>query len=116
MEKVKVTVRVAGREYTMSGTDSEEHIHRVAAYVDRKMGEISLATRLPGNMISVLTAMNIADELLKAQDENGRLRKQMLQVEQQMAKLRAAQNAGKPAAAKSKAASPQKRPAEAAQE
>ena len=94
MEKIKTTVRIAGREYTMTGTDSEEHIHRVAAYVDRKMGEATLVTRMPDNMISVLVAMNVADELLKAQDENTRLRKRMTQLEQQMTKARAMQGAG----------------------
>ncbi len=89
MDKIKTTVRIAGREYTMSGTDSEEHMHRVAVYVDRKMEEITLATRMPTNMVSVLTAMNVTDELLKAQDENTRLRKEMMALQQQMTKLRA---------------------------
>ena len=80
MEKTKTTVRIGGREYTMVGVDSEEHIKRVAVFVDRKMEELMLATRLPQPMISVLTAMNIADELMKAQDENTRLRRELLTV------------------------------------
>lgn len=94
MEKIKTTVRIAGRDYTMTGTDSEEHMHRVAVYVDRKMEELSLATHMPSNMVSVLTAMNVTDELLKAQDENTRLRKEVMLLQQQMVKLRATQNAG----------------------
>ncbi|MDR0928244.1 MAG: cell division protein ZapA [Oscillospiraceae bacterium] len=79
MEKIKTTVRIGGRDYTMVGVDSEEHIRRVAIYVDRRMEELSLATRLPQPMAAVLTAMNIADDLIKAQDENTRLRKELLQ-------------------------------------
>jgi cell division protein ZapA len=79
MDKIKTTVRIGGREYTMVGVDSEEHIRRVAIYVDRRMEELSLATRLPQPMVAVLTAMNIADDLIKAQDENTRLRKELLQ-------------------------------------
>jgi cell division protein ZapA len=91
VERIKTTVRIAGREYTMTGTDPEEHIHRVAAYVDRRMEELALATRLPSNMIPVLAAMNATDELLKAQDENSRLKRDVAQLQQQLAKLRAAQ-------------------------
>ena len=96
-EKIRTTVRIAGREYTMTGTDSEEHMHRVAAYVDRKMEELTLTTRMPPNMVSVLTALNVADELLKSQDENARLRREMTAQQQQMAKLRAQASAPRPA-------------------
>ena len=40
MSKIKTTVRIGGKEYTMSGNDSEEYIHRVAIYVDRKMSQV----------------------------------------------------------------------------
>ena len=93
MEKTKTTVRIGGRDYTLTGTDPEEHIKRVAVYVDRKMEELLFATRLPQPMVAVLTAMNIADDLIKAQDENTRLRKELL----------AAKAAAKPAATKAPA-------------
>ena len=47
MEKIRTTVRIAGREYTIASTDSEEYVARVAAWVDRRMNELSAATRLP---------------------------------------------------------------------
>ena len=78
--KTKTTVRIGGSEYTMVGTGTEEHMKRLAAYVDRKMGELTLSTRLPPHMVAVLTAMNIADDLLRAQDENTRLRREILEV------------------------------------
>ncbi len=77
--KTKTTVRIGGRDYTMVGVDSEEHMKRLAVYVDRKMEELMFATRLPQPMVAVLTAMNIADDLIKAQDENTRLRKEILE-------------------------------------
>jgi len=98
VEKIRTVVRVAGREYTLAGTDTEEHMHRVAGYVDRKMAELTLATRMPSNMVAVLAAMNVADELLKAQDENTHLRKEMMAVQQQMAKLKAQGTAARAAA------------------
>ncbi len=103
MEKIRTTVRIAGRDYTMTGTESEEHMHRVAVYVDRKMEEISLATQMPTNMVSVLAAMNVTDELLKAKDENTRLRKELMLAQQQLVKQSGA-SGGTKSSAKQKAA------------
>ncbi len=77
MEKQKATVRVAGRDYTLVSSDTPEYINRVAAYVDRKITETSLAARLPVDKAAVLVALNIADELIRAHDENSRLRREL---------------------------------------
>ncbi len=77
MEKQKVTVRVAGKEYTLVSSDTQEHLSRVAAYVDRQLSETMYATRMPLSNAAVLVAMNIADELMKAHDENSRLRREL---------------------------------------
>lgn len=89
MAKIKTTVRVAGREYTLVGEESEEHIRRVAIYVDRKMEELTLASRLNAQTVAVLTAMNIADDLLKAQDENTHLRKELMEMQEKLKKQHA---------------------------
>ncbi|GHU82381.1 hypothetical protein FACS1894196_0630 [Clostridia bacterium] len=94
MEKTKTTVRIGGHDYTMVGVESEEHIRRVAAYVDRKMAELSLTTHLPQTVVAVLTATNIADDLLKAQDENTRLRKELLTLHSAAGRKAAAHTAG----------------------
>ena len=75
MEKQKTTVRVAGRDYTLVSSDAPEYISRVAAYVDRKITETALATRMNVDKAAVLVSLNIADELMKAHDENSRLRR-----------------------------------------
>lgn len=87
MEKHKTTVRIAGREYTMVGSEPPEYIHRVALYVDRKMQEIAVMARLNSSNLSVLTALNIADELIKSQDDNARLRKELAEVRQEVTRL-----------------------------
>jgi cell division protein ZapA len=43
-EPNKAVVRIGGREYTMRGFVSEEYIHKVAIYVDKKMEEIRKTT------------------------------------------------------------------------
>ena len=77
MDKQKITVRVAGKEYALVSSDGPEHLQRVAAYVDRRITETMYAARLSRENVAVLTALNMADELMKAQDENARLRREL---------------------------------------
>ena len=74
MKKNVTTVKIAGREYNISGFDSEEEVRRVAALVDRSMNELALTTRLPPAQIAVLAAVNATDRLLRSEDEITRLR------------------------------------------
>ena len=77
MEKQKITVSVAGKPYTLVSSDPPEYVKRVAAYVDRKLRETAAVTNLPSAQTAVLTCFNLADELMKAQDENRQLRRTM---------------------------------------
>ena len=77
MEKSRTTVKIAGKEYTMSSYDPEDYVQRVATYVDKKMNELSIATKLPSQQLAVLVAMSVADDMLKAHDENNRLRREV---------------------------------------
>ena len=76
MEKQKITVTVAGKNYTLVSGDAPEFVRRVAAFVDRKLNETAAVTNLPSGQAAVLTCFNLAEELLKAQDENMLLRRQ----------------------------------------
>ena len=80
MEKQKITVTVAGKNYTLVSSDPPEYVKRVAAFVDRKLSETAAVTNLPSGQAAVLTCFNLAEDLLKAQDENTLLRKQMEQL------------------------------------
>lgn len=84
MEKIRTTVKIAGKEYAMTSYDSEEYVQRVAAYVDRKLSELSIATRMPSAQLSVLVALNVADDMLKAHDENNRLKREIGLVREQL--------------------------------
>ena len=81
-------VTVAGKNYTLVSADPPEYVKRVAAFVDRKLNETSAATNLPSGQAAVLTCFHLAEELLRAQDENTLLRRQM----DQLARLNASQN------------------------
>ncbi len=77
MEKKKTSMRIAGRDYTLYSSDTLEHLNRVAAYVDRQMAEMSFATRQSKETVAVYVSINLADELMKAQEENSRLRREL---------------------------------------
>ena len=77
MEKRTYTVTVAGKPYTLVSSDGPEYVRRVAAYVDRQLRETAAVTNLPSGQTAVLACFNMAEELMKAQDENRTLRRQM---------------------------------------
>jgi len=96
VEKIRTTVHIAGRDYTMTSYDPESYVQRVAQYVDRKMTELSLATRLPADKLAVLTALNVTDDMLKAHDENNRLKRELGELRKQFETAQAALTARNP--------------------
>lgn len=72
-----VRVQIFGSEYQISSDVDPEHTREVARYIDRKMREVanSLSLRSVAK-IAVLTAVNLADELFKAQAENEQMSQQ----------------------------------------
>ena len=82
-ERIRVSVKIFGQEYVLSGDSTREQMRRVSDYVDAKMQEIALGLPAgPLSSLAVLTAVNIADEYFKARDgieefrrENQRLTK-----------------------------------------
>ena len=70
MEKERsVEIKVFGQTYTVK-TDAEEgHIQEVARYVNEKMNEVLKKTRSVSTLnVAILTALNIADDLLKEKE------------------------------------------------
>ena len=82
MEKQKVTLRVAGKEYALVSSDSPEHLSRVANFVDRQISETIFAARASKENAAVLVALNLADEVMKAKDENARLHREINALQQ----------------------------------
>ena len=88
MEKIRTTVKIAGREYALTSHDTAEYVHRLATLVDRRLTEMSLSTRLSANQVAVLTSVKIADDMLKAQDEVTRLKRELGEARQEMTELK----------------------------
>ena len=87
MQKIKTTVRIAGKDYAISSYDTEAYVQNVAAWVDRRMRELHQATRLPGGQLAVLTAMNAADDMMKSREENRRLRRELEEARKEIERL-----------------------------
>ena len=82
----RVTVRIYGQEYTISGEMSREHIMRVADYVDSKMQEI--AKMLPTATtvsLAVLSAVNAADDYFTLLEDTRGLQAHCAQLEKDTA-------------------------------
>lgn len=76
--KTKVKVYIHGTEYTIVGVETEQYIRKVASYVDKKMNKVnSLNNSLSTSMIAVLTAINVADDYFKCQEDLEQLKKKV---------------------------------------
>ena len=82
------TLRVAGRDYTLTSADSPEHVRRVAIYVDRKIAETGSSGFVNRETAAVIAGLSMADELLNAQDDNTRLRRELMQARQELNELK----------------------------
>ncbi|HMM21172.1 MAG TPA: cell division protein ZapA [Selenomonadales bacterium] len=70
VKKNKVTVEIYGESYAVKGDAEIEQIERVAALIDERMRRTARSNpRLSTTKIAVLTALNIADEFLRLEQD-----------------------------------------------
>jgi len=66
----RVKVEIFNQEYFVKGNENAEYIEMLAAYVDRRMRMIEQRNHsLSIVKVAVLTALNLADELNKMQED-----------------------------------------------
>ncbi|MDQ2086352.1 cell division protein ZapA [Herbivorax sp. ANBcel31] len=88
-DKNKVNVRIAGRDYTLVGIESEEYIQRVALYIDKKLNTIMKQnSKLSTSMASVLTAVNVADDYFKSRESIDTLSEELNNLREEAQKLK----------------------------
>lgn len=69
-EKNRISVMIMGEEYVLKGTSSPEEMYNVGRYVDRLMRTLAEKNiQMSRHKIAVLTALNLADELLKLKED-----------------------------------------------
>lgn len=90
MSKNKVTVTIAGKDYTVLSSEPEEHLKKVAEHLDKKISEIVYSNnQLTIQMATVLAAINITNEYYKSLEAADNLRKQIGQYIEDVSKERA---------------------------
>ena len=73
----RITVSICGEDYTLMAEESPAYMQKVAALVDARMNGIMSSGRVSRMDAAVLTAANLADELLKQQMSTENLRSQL---------------------------------------
>ena len=65
-----VEIKVFGQTYTVKTDAEEAYIQEVAKYVNEKMEEVLKKTKSVSTLnVAILTALNIADDLLKEKEK-----------------------------------------------
>jgi cell division protein ZapA len=65
-----VEIKILGQTYTVKTDAEEDYIHEVARYVNEKMDEVLKKTKSVSTLnVAILTALNIADDLLKEKEK-----------------------------------------------
>ena len=85
-EKNKVKIAIDGKTFTLMGFESEEHMKKVADYINEKIKEIrksSMSISLDSSLAYVLTSINVADDYLKEQEKAEEFRMRLNELEKQ---------------------------------
>ncbi len=90
-QKNSIQVVIGGKILTMSGSEDEMHIQRVAACVNRKlqeMEETNVYRSLPTDLKPLLIELNIAEDLIEAQDTIAMLESDLKMKENELAEVK----------------------------
>jgi cell division protein ZapA len=85
----KVEVRIAGKDYTLLGAESDEYMQKVALYVDKKMNEVLRTNnKLSTSMAAVLTALNTSDDFFRVRESEAALRGELKRVSDELEEVK----------------------------
>jgi len=88
VEIKKVTVNINGSEYILKSDYPEEHVLKLADYVNNVIEEVSQSyPKLSPQVKLILSALNIAEEFFMAKEENNAVKKEMVSLKSTIAEL-----------------------------
>ncbi len=73
----RVTMTICGTEYTLIAEEDAAYMEKVGALVDKEMRDMMDSAHMSRDNAAVLAAVNLADQLCKAQDGSENLRRQL---------------------------------------
>ena len=80
-------VYIFDKEYNLRANKNEDYLKGIAGYVERRVREIaSSAPQKSKEEISILTCLNIADELHRERDKNKKAKQRIQQLVQKVKK------------------------------
>lgn len=86
MDKEKREVRIAGKRYTLSASGTAEHVERMIGLLNERLSEAAVVSpRTDRETAAIAAALSIADELINAQDDNTRLRRELTEAHEHAA-------------------------------
>lgn len=66
-----ISVNILGVPYTLRAGDDPRYVSRLGEYVDKMMSELAASSpKLTHLQVAVLTSLNLADQLHRAQEAN----------------------------------------------
>jgi cell division protein ZapA (FtsZ GTPase activity inhibitor) len=78
MDKNTYTVTLAGRRFTLSSSEDSEHISRIVNITEESITNImSLDRRITFETAAAVTALRFAEEIVRLQEDNTRLRRSL---------------------------------------
>ncbi len=86
----KASVVIDGKVYMISG-GSQDHMQKVSSFVDNKIRELKMQAgydKLTPEYQSILLALNLAEDLLRMQDEIAIFKQEHLENEQEIYKIK----------------------------
>ena len=90
--KISADVLIGGKVYTLSGYESEEYLHKVASFLNKKIDELVNGlegyNRLPQDTKALLLQLNIADEYFKSKERVDELETDLADYKQNQADMK----------------------------
>lgn len=87
-EPIKVQVKIDHKNYHLVSTEPEAYLHKVAELVNGKLAEIESRNQFISTDVKmVLTALNLAEDVIKSQNETATLRQEMKELRAQVEEM-----------------------------
>jgi cell division protein ZapA len=78
VDKQKIIVTIAEQEFSLVSDEPEEHVHKTAGLVDEEINAVRTAVpSLSATSAATLSAVNLADRFIRAQETADSLRAQL---------------------------------------
>jgi cell division protein ZapA len=85
----RITITICGEDYNLVADETATYMEKVGSYVGEKMDDVLQNAHVGRADAAVLTAVNVTDELFKAQETAENLRRQLKAYLDESAKAKA---------------------------